>query len=195
MRTPRLTYGSVTATIALFVALGGSSYAALKITGSDIRNGTVTGADLKDGSVKGRDVANGTIRGSDLKNGSVTGSDVADGSLLAADFVPGQLPAGAAGPAGPAGPQGPGGLTDVVSRRVDLLVAEGSTETGTASCLQGEIASGGGAGYSGPPDTKVAIVFDEPLDADGSPPDVGERATQWRAFINNATPAPAVPSW
>jgi hypothetical protein len=104
MQRPRLTYANVTATLALFLALGGSSYAALQITGRDVKDGSLTGADLKNGSVKGVD----------LKNGSVTSVDVKNGSLLAADFKPGELPAGtpgAPGPQGPTGPTGPQGET------------------------------------------------------------------------------------
>jgi hypothetical protein len=33
---PKLTYANVTATLALFIALGGSSYAAVKLTGKDV---------------------------------------------------------------------------------------------------------------------------------------------------------------
>ncbi len=47
----RLTYSNVTATLALFIALGGSSYAAVKLTGRDIVDGSLTGKDLKKKSV------------------------------------------------------------------------------------------------------------------------------------------------
>src|SRR5665811_1574496 len=39
----RLTYANVTVTLALFIALGGSSYAALQITGKQVRNHSLTG--------------------------------------------------------------------------------------------------------------------------------------------------------
>ena len=48
---PRLTYSNVTATLALFIALGGSSYAAVKITGRDVANRSLTGKDIKKRSV------------------------------------------------------------------------------------------------------------------------------------------------
>lgn len=48
-----LTYANVTATLALFVALGGSSYAALKITGRDVKNGSLTYRDIKRNSLGG----------------------------------------------------------------------------------------------------------------------------------------------
>lgn len=61
MRT-RLSYSNVMATLAVFVALGGTSYAAAKLTGADIRNGTLTGKDVRDGSLTGKDLKTGTVR-------------------------------------------------------------------------------------------------------------------------------------
>jgi hypothetical protein len=77
--------------VALFVALGGTSYAALSITGKNVKDSSLTGADIRDSSV--------------------TGSDVKDGSLLSKDFKPGQLVAGAPGPQGLKGDAGPKGDT------------------------------------------------------------------------------------
>jgi hypothetical protein len=76
---------------ALFVSLGGTSYAALSITGKNVKNSSLTG--------------------SDVRNSSLTGKDVKAGSLAASDFAAGQLPAGAAGPTGPQGPAGTLGPT------------------------------------------------------------------------------------
>jgi hypothetical protein len=101
----RLTYANVVATLALFIALGGTSYAALTITGKNVKNGSLTGADVK----------NGSLTGADVKNNSLTGGDIRNGSLRSADFKAGELPAGRPGdpgpqgPAGPAGPEGPRG--------------------------------------------------------------------------------------
>jgi hypothetical protein len=78
----RLTYANVVATLALFVALGGGSYAAVS---------------LKRNQVKSRHIA---------KN-AVTAPKVKDESLLAQDFAPGQLPQGERGLQGEQGPQGP----------------------------------------------------------------------------------------
>lgn len=50
---PRLTYANVVATLALFVALGGSSYAAIKVTGRDVKNGSLTWRDLKRNTLGG----------------------------------------------------------------------------------------------------------------------------------------------
>ena len=85
----RLTYANVMATIAVFLALGGTSYAALTITSKNVRNESLTSADLKNNSIKSADVRNG--------------------SLLARDFKAGQLPAGPQGPQGPQGAKGDAG--------------------------------------------------------------------------------------
>jgi hypothetical protein len=79
------TYANVTATIALFIALGGSAYAAIK---------------LGKNSVHTRNIKNGAVTSSKLAKGAVTTTKVARGALLASDFKAGQLsqsPRGAAG--------------------------------------------------------------------------------------------------
>jgi hypothetical protein len=95
----RLSYANVMATVAVFIALGGSSYAAVKITGKDVKDGTLTGVDVKSSS----------LAGSDIRSGAVASADIANGSLLTEDFKSGQLPAGAPGPKGDRGATGPEG--------------------------------------------------------------------------------------
>ena len=75
--------------VALTVALGGTSYAALKVGSAQVRNNSLRSADIR----------NNTIRSADVRNRS----------LRAIDFAPGQLPPGAAGPPGPSGAAGPPG--------------------------------------------------------------------------------------
>jgi hypothetical protein len=48
-----LSYANVMATVAVFIALGSSSYAALKITGADVRNGSLSNRDLKRNTLDG----------------------------------------------------------------------------------------------------------------------------------------------
>ena len=59
------------ALLALFVALGGSSYAALTITSSNIKNGTI----------KGLDIHSSTITGSKLKNNTLNGRQINESRL------------------------------------------------------------------------------------------------------------------
>jgi hypothetical protein len=56
-------YAAVTSTLALVVALGGTSYAAVKITGNDIKDGTVTTADVKDHNLKLKDFSSSATHG------------------------------------------------------------------------------------------------------------------------------------
>lgn len=98
----RLTYANVVATLALFVALGGSSYAALTITGKNVPKDALTGADIK--KLTGKDVTNNSLTGADVKN--LRSGDVSDASLLAQDFKAGQLPTGPQGPQGLKGDKG-----------------------------------------------------------------------------------------
>lgn len=55
------------ACVALFVALGGPSYAAKLVTGADIKDGSVTGKDVKNSSLRSADVKNGSLVAADLK--------------------------------------------------------------------------------------------------------------------------------
>jgi hypothetical protein len=63
----RLTYANVMATVAVFIALGGSAYAAFHLP--------------KD-SVKSKNIVNGQVKGVDVKDNSLTGKDIKESSLL-----------------------------------------------------------------------------------------------------------------
>lgn len=52
----RLTYANVMSTLAVFIALGGSSYAAMTINGSSIRNRSIRAAKLRYDTLGGREV-------------------------------------------------------------------------------------------------------------------------------------------
>jgi hypothetical protein len=139
----------VVAYLALFVALGGSSYAAI----------TVTGKNVKDSSLTGKDIKNNSVTGSDVK--SIKSGDVTDRSLLAKDFKPGQLPSGPKGDRGAVGPkgdQGPAGPSDGYDNRQTtapsptqtaasksvpagnyLVVAKAARENGTAGLSRCDI--------------------------------------------------------
>ena len=60
---PHLTYANVMATLALFVALGGSSYAALNIRSSDVVNNSLRSEDVRNNELTGRDIKNGRLGG------------------------------------------------------------------------------------------------------------------------------------
>lgn len=77
----RLTYANVMATFAVFIALGGSSYAAFRVGSPEIRNNSVRSVDLRNDDVRGRDVDNGTLTGRDVKRNGLGGGAVKESAL------------------------------------------------------------------------------------------------------------------
>src|SRR3954451_9930576 len=93
----RLTYANVMATTAVFIALGGSSYAALK---------------LPKNSVGAREIRTGAVRSSEIKDRSVAPEDLAASTRAALVGERGpQVSRGATGAVGASGPRGPAGPT------------------------------------------------------------------------------------
>jgi hypothetical protein len=58
----RITYANVMSTLAVFIALGGSAYAASKIDGSDIKKRSLTGRQFKSDSIGRRVVKESSLR-------------------------------------------------------------------------------------------------------------------------------------
>jgi hypothetical protein len=117
-RSYRPGHTTVVAYLALFVALGGSSYAAVTITGKNVKNRSLTAKDIK-------------------KN-SLTTTEVKDRSLLGKDFKAGQLPRGATGATGPQGPKGNTGAD--ATKLWAAVNSDGTLRTGsgvTASAASG----------------------------------------------------------
>jgi len=72
--------------IALFVSLGGAGYAAVTVTGKNVKNSSLTGTDVKNSSLTGKDVKNSSLTGSDTKDSSLTAKDIKNGALAGADI-------------------------------------------------------------------------------------------------------------
>ena len=92
----RITSAHVLAAVALFVALSGGAYAALKLPNNSVKSATikngqvkaadlakksVTSAKIKDGQVKTADLAAASVNGTKIADGQVGGADLADGSV------------------------------------------------------------------------------------------------------------------
>lgn len=197
MNRPRLrrhlTPPMVVSCLALFVALGGTGYAAVKLPAKSV----------------------GTKQ---LKDASVSSIKVKNGSLLSRDFKKGQLPrgttgktgvagaAGAQGSAGPQGAQGPAGangangtFSSVVTRSVQTTVGTAAatrTISLLARCNVGEIAVGGGGTFAGGSADGTSLSRSAPhrvvRDAAGNPtgdtvPDGPNSSDGWTVTGTNAT--------
>jgi hypothetical protein len=75
----RLTYANAMATLAVFIALGGSSYAALTVTGRNVTNGSLTFRDLRRDTLGGSRIKESRLgsvrraRNADRLNGLTAG--------------------------------------------------------------------------------------------------------------------------
>src|SRR3712207_5314410 len=110
--------------IAVFLALGGSAYAASKIDSKDVADNSLTGADVRGRT--GKKFTQGSLTGADVRgsaasgrrkavNGSLTGFDMKDDSLTGFDVLEGSLgPVPKAGDADTLGGFGPGAFASAV---------------------------------------------------------------------------------
>jgi hypothetical protein len=113
------------ACLALVVALGETSYAALV------------------------NVPVNSVGTPQLKANAVVSSKVKDGSLLATDFKAGQLPAGPPGPQGDTGNSGPPGLSGYQIVTGQSVQVNSIYNSVSLNCPAGKKAIGGGGGTGG----------------------------------------------
>jgi hypothetical protein len=171
MMRPKLTYSNVVATLALFIALGGASYAALKLPKNSV----------------GR---------KQIKRSAINSAKVQNGSLMADDFNADQLPVGPTGREGPPGPKGdPGrdGTKNVVVRYgPNSKLLNGDLGLSNAPCDTSETATGGGFQFVGelPTSSSFIISQDRPSILEEGfpvPPADGTQGTGWVVSMENKT--------
>ena len=171
-RWPRPTYANVCATLALFVALGGTGYAATTITTSQIANNAVTTPKIKNAAVNSSKLANNSVIAAriasnavssakipsnavtsakiasnavstpKIANAAVTTPKIADGAVTAAQIAPGTLTANLF-----ATGQTPGINPSKISVVTTSPVGVSPNNPGatvTATCPAGQKALGGG---------------------------------------------------
>jgi hypothetical protein len=160
----RLTYANVMATLALFIALGGGAYAAVKLPRNSV------------GSVQ-------------IKNGAVTPQKVAGSTRAVFRGQTGpQGPKGATGPQGPqgnAGPPGRDGSTKVVERQTAKSTSTGSNDSAVVQCQSGEVATGGGWDFDSGNVANFLTFGDGPVKADGTDAGPGQTPTGWHVSVYN----------
>ena len=140
----------VVALVALFLSLTGGAYAAIVVTGNNVKDGSLTGRDIQDRSLTSKD-----FKASGLSER--TGKDGARGPAGATGATGAQGPKGDPGPGGAAGPAGPAGNAGAaavaVSDLPDKTLAPGEQANWTVgpfainvSCVD-DTANASGYGY------------------------------------------------
>jgi hypothetical protein len=118
---PRLTYANVMATIAVFVALGGTGYAASRIPRHSVGH-----AQLRTNAVTSLNVRNGTLRARDFKS-----SDLPRGPRGPRGPKGSTGSTGSRGATGPTGPAGPTATAVAATNPLTPPAGPTSTLTGT----------------------------------------------------------------
>jgi hypothetical protein len=180
MRNPRLRRPSpalVVSVIALTVALGGTSYAAIVLPANSV--GT---KQIKKNAVTTAKVKNGTLRLADFGAGQVpAGATGATGAQGAAGATGPRGAKGDKGDAGVNGTNGTDGTANVVVREsAPTPVAASGIVSVTVSCLAGERATGGGYDASGNGEFGTVALDSQPT-ASASVPN------GWTVKVNNVT--------
>ena len=180
----------VVACLALLIALGGTSVAAVtaiprnSVGTPQLKKNTVVSAKVKNGSLRAADFARNSVGTPQLKKNAVVSAKVKNGSLRAADFAAGQLPAGPAGPTGPAGaggPQGPQGAAGPPG-------AQGAAgPEGPSGVIQSISATGGGPNPSG-----TLQFFGNPITVNVTSANQRVLVVASNAFGTSASPAGAL---
>ena len=165
------------ALMALFVALGGTGYAAVKVTGRQVVNGSLTGADIRNGSIGLVDLAPGA------RMPGPAGAAGAAGTAGATGAAGAQGPAGVPGAPGAKGATGAAGATNLSVEGATVDVAAGGIEYLSADCPSGKRATGGGT-YWDTTDVVPGLIT-----SDSSPlvGDDGTTPVSWGATMENTT--------
>ncbi len=168
----RLTYANVIATLALFLALGGSSYAL-----------TVGSGSIKNNSIRSVDVRNGQLRDRDFRRGSIGGRAIREsrlGTVPSAFNLKDVQTVSASRPINPG--TTPGGVPDGV----------------TVTCPAGRRAVAGGGAWiipgfgDGNQPTALERAYISASMPDGGGADNTDGNTGWKVFGRNTTNTPKI---
>jgi hypothetical protein len=189
----KLSFANITSMMALTIALGGTSYAAIT---------------LPHNSVGSSQIKSSAVKNSDLGSSAVTSGKVKNGTLLSKDFKAGQIPAGPAGPAGATGAKGATGATGAqgiqgirgATGALGAVTARSFTATVdmtanqkasyTAACPAGQQAIGGGGRGDDTASQLTNVTSSRPAlstttPTPNEPPADGQGFDGWRITVQN----------
>jgi hypothetical protein len=141
-RSLKPSYSAVTATLALFLALGGGAYAASVLPAK-----SVGARELKKNAVVRAKIKNNAVNGSKVAADSLTGQDIRESSLA-------QVPSAAAAD-NATHANGAAALDKVSYKSAGGAVAAGGVASATAGCEAGQHVIGGGVHVDDPVNTFI----------------------------------------
>jgi hypothetical protein len=77
----RMSYANVVATLSLFIALGGTSYAVAHIGSADVTNNSLRSRDIRNNTLLSRDIRQKTIRAQDVRRDALGSRVIKESSL------------------------------------------------------------------------------------------------------------------
>ena len=204
-----MSFANVTSLMALFIALGGVSWAAVtlpknSVGAKQIKRDAVSRSEVKRNGVSADEIATNAINADELNAGSVGASEAIDGSLGLADLGPNSVDGskvvdGSLGRGDVAA--GTFLLGRVVTRRVNAALPAGpnSTTAGPdvdsfAKCAEGETLIGGGANVASPDESELRISRPSINDqGEGGVPGLDPNLTSgaWKATARQRNNSPA----
>jgi hypothetical protein len=198
-----LSFANVVSVIALFVALGGASYAAVTlpknsvgpkqikkravrgkhinknaVSSSKIQSNAITGSKIADGAVGSSEVFDNSLTADDLADASVGSAELADGSVNSAKVADGSIGKDDLQP-------GAAGLPKIT---VQYEIAPAGMTVNTSQsfdvlCPAGQQAVGGGARGDTTDSEYTIVTSSRPLQTGGGFPTDNQTFNGWRATV------------
>ena len=191
------------AMIALFVALGGTSLAAVTltknsvgakqikpnaVTASEIKRNAVAASELRSNAVASGDIADNGVGGSDLSDNSVGIGELTDNSVGAAEIGNNAVGSGEVANGSIAEADLVAGLLakslEVTIQRADIALADNTTQAVEVACPAGTTGVGGGSSVDQTGSDDIKLLVSRPGNG-GFIPDDGQASNEWRAVYRN----------
>jgi hypothetical protein len=198
-----LSFANLVSLMALFIALGGTTYAAVAlpknsvgakqikknaVTASEVKRNAVGAAEIRSNAVASGDIADNGVGGADLSDNSVGAGELSDNSVGAAEIGNNAVGSSEVANGSIAEADLVAGLLakslEVTVQRTDVALAENSTQAVEAACPGGTVGVGGGSSVDQTGSDDIKLLVSRPGNG-GFIPDDGQASNEWRAVYRN----------
>jgi len=199
------------ASIAVFVALGGTTYAAITLPknsvgakqikkngvgASEIKRNAVGSSEVKTDAIASSEIRSGAVAGDEILDSGVGGAEIADNAVGGTEIGDGQVSSSElAGASVLSAKIADGTITEddlvaglldiaITVQRTDVALADNTSQAVEASCLPGTKAIAGGSSVDQTGSDDIMLLVSRPGNG-GFIPDDGEPYNDWRAVYRN----------